>query len=80
MVWWWGANGQVACTLLAQSIGWEIWEKQGWQSPCNKTPPSPHCTWIVHRHGGRVIEENRGKRADGVQGEGSDWEKEVHSL
>jgi len=57
---------------------WEIREQQVWQRPSNETPPSPHCTWRVGRHGGGgFIEENRGKRADGVQREGSDQEQEV---
>jgi len=39
-----GGDGRVACSLLVQTISWELWDQQGWQRPCNETPPSPHWT------------------------------------
>jgi len=59
-----GGDGRAACSLRVQSIEWEIREQQVWQRPCNETPPSPHCTWIVRRRRGRATEENRGKREE----------------
>jgi hypothetical protein len=35
-----GHGGRTACSL-AQGMEWEIREQQGWQRPCNITPPSP---------------------------------------
>jgi len=66
-----GGAGRAACSLLAQGIEWEIQEQQGLQRPCNETPPSPHWTWRVRRHGGRATEENRGKREE-IEEEGQE--------
>jgi len=66
--------GRLVLFLCMQPMEWEIREQQVWQRPSNKTPPS---TWRVSRHSGGFIEENRGKRADGVQRGGSDQEQEV---
>jgi len=68
-----GGDGRAACSLLVQPTKWEIREQKGWQRPCNKTPPSPHWTWVVRRHGGRATEENRGSREE-IEGQGRERE------
>jgi len=66
MVWW---RAVMAGRLVLFLCKWKIREQQGWQRPCNETPPSPHWTWVVSRHGDRATEENRGKREE-IEGQG----------
>jgi len=68
-----GGDGWVACSLLVWPMEWEIQEQQGWQRPCNKTPPSPHWTWVEQRN--EVEQQKRIEAREGERGGGSERER-----